>query len=110
MACVLAAGMAAQDRFFVLNMRSIYPNGTASRALITGMPWARSWAGPMTVVFGHDARRGLQLRKRAVGLDSGCVYGGQVTALVVPSADADKGEPGESELIAVQARRAYVET
>lgn len=42
------------------------------------------WEGPQTVVFGHDARRKRVRRERdgrpiAVGLDSGCVYGGELS-------------------------------
>lgn len=37
----------------------------------------------MTVIYGHDSKTGLKLRKYTKGLDSGCVVGGQLTALVV---------------------------
>jgi len=43
------------------------------------------------IVFGHDAPGGLVIRRRAdgtpwlVGLDSGCVYGGQLSAWVLES-------------------------
>lgn len=45
------------------------------------------WAGPELVLFGHDAVRGLVRRERAgrpvaIGLDSGCVYGGRLSGWI----------------------------
>ncbi len=34
-----------------------------------------------TIVFGHWSQLGLKLMERAVGLDSGCIWGGPLTAL-----------------------------
>jgi bis(5'-nucleosyl)-tetraphosphatase (symmetrical) len=45
-------------------------------------PWDRFYAGRRTVVFGHWARRGLVVGKRVRGLDTGCVYGGPLTAWI----------------------------
>ena len=60
--------------------------------------WARSMLGlecteveaggwrvqkPVTVVYGHDSKRGLNLKRWSKGLDSGCVNGGRLSALVV---------------------------
>jgi bis(5'-nucleosyl)-tetraphosphatase (symmetrical) len=50
-----------------------------------GMPWASVWTGPDFVIFGHDARRGLQRERHALGLDTGACYGKQLTGIVLPS-------------------------
>jgi bis(5'-nucleosyl)-tetraphosphatase (symmetrical) len=45
-------------------------------------PWDDFYRGSRRVVFGHWARRGLVLRPQCVGLDTGCVYGGPLTAWI----------------------------
>ena len=45
-------------------------------------PWDHWYSGPRTVVFGHWARRGLVTGGRVRGLDTGCVYGGALTAWI----------------------------
>lgn len=47
-------------------------------------PWFEVYEGEITVLFGHWARRGLVWRSNAIGVDTGCVYGGSLTALVLP--------------------------
>ena len=42
-------------------------------------PWHAFYRGARIVVFGHWARQGLHVRGPLRGLDTGCVYGGQLT-------------------------------
>ncbi|KAL7795841.1 Metallo-dependent phosphatase-like protein [Trichoderma ceciliae] len=44
-----------------------------------------------TVVYGHDAKRGFREERYTIGLDSGCVRGGALTALVVEGKEGDRG-------------------
>jgi bis(5'-nucleosyl)-tetraphosphatase (symmetrical) len=43
-------------------------------------PWDDLYRGDTLVVHGHWARRGHYRGARTIGLDSGCVYGGKLTA------------------------------
>lgn len=43
-------------------------------------PWDEYYRGDALVVHGHWARRGLHRTGRVLGLDSGCVYGGTLSA------------------------------
>ena len=67
----------------MLTIRSIKADGTPSKR-VDGEPWASLWPGPELVVFGHDAVRGLQMYEHAVGLDTGCVYGGRLSGYLLP--------------------------
>jgi hypothetical protein len=89
--------LAKQNPRLMMNMRSILPDGTVTSKFFSNWPWARLWDGPQTVLFGHDADRGLQQYEHAIGLDTGCVYGGRLTACILP----------EKRLVSVSARREY---
>ncbi|GMH48515.1 hypothetical protein TL16_g00307 [Triparma laevis f. inornata] len=39
------------------------------------------------IIYGHDAKRGLQNKEKTVGLDTGCCYGGRLTAFEVWSGE-----------------------
>lgn len=90
--------MQRQNPRLMMNMRSILPDGSATAKHFSNWPWARLWDGPESVVFGHDADRGLQLYDRATGIDTGCVYGGRLTAYLLP----------EQKLVSVGAKRQYL--
>lgn len=50
-----------------------------------------------TVIYGHDSKRGLQLKQWTKGLDSGCVKGGKLSALVL-------SDNGKQNLVQVKCR------
>ncbi|KAM0453928.1 hypothetical protein ACHAO4_004675 [Trichoderma viride] len=64
-----------------------------------GEKWSNAWnhfqkrlkkSHRHTVVYGHDAKRGFREDKYSIGLDSGCVRGGALTALVVEGKEGSK--------------------
>jgi hypothetical protein len=97
-----------QDPWLLTHIRSVEDDGTPSERW--GKPWGRKYQGPPHVVFGHNARKSPQIHAHATGLDTGCVYGGALTALVL--AEGSPMPPPDSRrdvLVSVPARRAYVD-
>lgn len=81
-----------QDPFHVMNMRTIDLKTRIPSSKHDGTPWEKFWNHQqkkkneherMSVVYGHNRKRGLNLQEFTFGLDSGCVSGGKLTALVV---------------------------
>jgi hypothetical protein len=69
----------------LMRIRTLGANGREARDGQQGRTvlWGARYVGPPHVVFGHNAAPGLQLHRWATGLDTGCVYGGRLTALVL---------------------------
>ena len=59
--------------------------------------WADSWSGPPFVVYGHTPRPNVYQHSASIGIDTGCVYGGHLTAYIVE----------EQSFVQVRARKAY---
>ncbi|KAK7050945.1 hypothetical protein VNI00_005057 [Paramarasmius palmivorus] len=96
------------DPWVTLNMRGVTKKGKITRGQ-GGTPWAELYnedmgmcsgfdnelnangkhkkttlpCRPATVVYGHAASRGLDVKRWTIGLDSGCVYERRLTALVL---------------------------
>ncbi len=83
----------------VTRIQVIDRNGRpAKRADAPDAPaWADLWSGPPCVVYGHTPRSEVYKLKWSVGLDTGCVLGGHLTAYVLP----------EKRFIQVKARQRY---
>lgn len=87
--------LAAQSLADLTELRTLGPDRTSR----TGQPWYDVYNGPQTVFFGHWPASPPRRGPCAQGLDTGCVYGYQLTAYVVES----------GEFVQVQARRAYAQ-
>ncbi|KAI0046075.1 Metallo-dependent phosphatase [Auriscalpium vulgare] len=107
------------DPWVVMNIRSVLNNNTISRSKEEGTPWADIWNRamgrcggygahdlsrgsdlpclPSTVVYGHTASRGLDISRWTVGLDTGCVYGRQLTAMVIQTPHQHKASTADDE-------------
>ncbi|HET7490079.1 MAG TPA: polynucleotide kinase-phosphatase [Acidimicrobiales bacterium] len=62
-------------------------------------PWAEDYRGDAAVVYGHTPVPDAVWRNRTICVDTGCVFGGRLTALRYP----------ERELVSVPAARTYWE-
>jgi bis(5'-nucleosyl)-tetraphosphatase (symmetrical) len=77
----------SRDIVFATNVRCCTPdgqgcdhNGRPEDCPPPFLPWDALYSGETLVVHGHWARRGYYRGARTLGLDSGCVYGGSLTA------------------------------
>ena len=60
-------------------------------------PWYEWYRNGKPAVFGHWVRREPLVLEHVIGLDTGCVYGGALTACLLP----------ERRVVSVKARKAY---
>jgi serine/threonine protein phosphatase 1 len=60
--------------------------------------WADLWKQKPYVIYGHTPRAKIYRRRFSLGIDTGCVWGGKLTALVFP----------ENRIVQVNALRNYI--
>ncbi|TVY82421.1 putative metallophosphoesterase [Lachnellula suecica] len=79
-----------QNPVMVMNMRTI-KHGVPSDER-EGHAWRKAWNDYQkklpkhdrsTVIYGHDSKRGLQMEKYSMGLDTSCLKGGKLSAIVI---------------------------
>jgi serine/threonine protein phosphatase 1 len=63
--------------------------------------WAEKWRGERFVLYGHTPLREPRFDRRALGLDTGCVYGGSLTAALLDN--------GAWTTVSVPAKRKYAD-
>ena len=78
----------------LLNIR-YWKNGKINHH--AGIPWHHLYKGHKKVIYGHWAQQGFHETKMTLGLDTGCVYGGKLSAYIMET----------RQLIQVKAFRSY---
>lgn len=72
--------------------------------------WTTVWEGPAKIVYGHYTRDDIHYTPYTVGLDSGCVHGGKLSAAIFEEVPKLPENEGYRVLIAqVQAKQIYAE-
>jgi hypothetical protein len=85
--------LAQQSADDLTELRTLGPDRTSR----DGQPWYEVYDGEKIALFGHWPMSPPRQGQRAIGLDTGCVYGYKLTAYVIE----------EDKFYSVPARRAY---
>ena len=102
---VVLTGALTEDLEFALTARRCSADGMLLRKQENAQaeferadqPWDAFYRGPRIAVFGHWAQRGLVVGEWVRGLDTGCVYGKQLSAWIAE----------EDRIVQVPARKAW---
>ncbi|KAG0274958.1 hypothetical protein BGZ95_009315 [Linnemannia exigua] len=101
---VVHAGIDPSDKlskqlpWVLVNVRNILKDGTPSRKKKKGESWAQQFNDfhskrvkqgepDFLMLYGHDAGRALNQKKWSIGLDTGCVYGRQLSTYIVETGE-----------------------
>ena len=74
-----------QDIYTITQIQVIDADGNAAKrdAAPDAPSWADHWQGAPFVVYGHTARPEVYKRPGSIGIDTGCVFGGHLTAFTL---------------------------
>lgn len=75
-------------------------NKLDASGLVVRQDWPRQYLGQAAVVYGHTPCRQAMWRNNTINIDTGCVFGGHLTAVRWP----------EREIVSVESRQAFVAT
>lgn len=99
-----------QDPMGVMNMRTVDLKTHVPSRSRSGTPWYKLWnkhqsilraEDRSTVIYAHDPQSGLQMNQYSKGIDTGCVRGGKLTAMVMTIQSQEKVE---EEVVSVQCK------
>lgn len=108
-------GMHVQNHAFsdLIRIRCVKPDGSTTKDAPDESKnmklWGPLYVGPPFVVYGHDAKRKLQVHPWARGIDTGCCYGGSLTGLLIDDTRDLLNWMKTMQLISVPAARVYSE-
>ena len=88
-----------QPTSITTRIQVIHPSGLPAKRSKApkAPPWADRWKGLPFVVYGHTPRPRVYQKSNSVGIDTGCLYGGYLTAYIVE----------DKSFVQVRARKAY---
>ena len=89
-----------QSAWTVTHIQEVCKDGIArkKKEVPSGKAWAQFWKQKPFVVYGHTPRKNVLKRRYSLGIDTGCVWGGKLTALILP----------ENEIIQINAAKKYI--
>jgi len=78
--------LAEQVAYHLLNMQCVSPDNRTSWPSKSpkGTFWTNYWTGPQRIIFGHTGLNKPLHTEFAVGIDTGCVFGRELTAYILP--------------------------
>lgn len=71
------------DPHFLMNIRTWDGKGEDLKSVFNPA-WYSYYKNRKTVIYGHWANQGLNVRKNTIGLDTGCVYGYTLSGVLLP--------------------------